>query len=519
MAGLDRRRLPKEDLRPGTLTQEPDGASLGWLPSRIGEPRLRLAAAIVVGCFALLLAAPDPAAAAFPGTNGRIAFVSDRDPLGTGNAQVFVMGANGENPTNLSTNPENEEGPAFSPDGTLIAYVSERDFEIDPFPGEDIYVMRADGTEKRRLTRDEVEESQPTFSPDGTSLAFTSFKNGSFGEEIHLINVDGSGESTLLAPSGGVFVSYSDPAWSPDGTRIAFTRSDDSGTNVWVIDLLTGIQTQLTEGALGGQEPDFSPDGSRIVYAAGPPTEPEALDIWSMSADGSDKTRLTASAFEDAEPAFSPEGNQIAFTRRRAQGESQAIYYYPGDVYVMNADGSAKHSLTAGVFTGYLLDEPSSDEQPSWQPLPAGASAVPPEYRGQIAVPPVVRLAARSREATASQTHRTRIRFRLSRRASAKLAIERVRRGRKVGRGARRHCEPAKRKVAKRRRCAVAKLKGWLVRRGRRGRNAVAFNGRLGHRALPAGRYRIRAGAVDRRASPARHKHSRVFRIVSRRRR
>ncbi len=279
-------------------------ASLERVSFRIEDLRLRPAVAIAVVCVVSLLAAPRPAVAAFPGTNGHIAFVSDRDPLGTGNTQVFVMGTNGENPTNLSTNSENEEGPAFSADGSMIAYVAERDFEVDPFPGEDLYVMRADGTGKRRLTRSEVDESQPAFSPDGSRLAFTSLKNGSFGTEIHLINLDGSGESTLLAPSGGSFISYSDPGLVPRRDGIAYTRSEGSGTDVWVIDLLTGIQTRLTEGADGGREPDWSPDGSRIVYAT-IPSGGAAPDVWSMSADGSAKARLTASAFEDAGPVYS----------------------------------------------------------------------------------------------------------------------------------------------------------------------------------------------------------------------
>jgi hypothetical protein len=77
----------------------------------------------VIAFLALALGAAAQADAALPGAaNGNIAFVSDRDPLGTGNAQVFVMGPQGENPTNLSTDNSNEVGPTFSPDGSRIAF-------------------------------------------------------------------------------------------------------------------------------------------------------------------------------------------------------------------------------------------------------------------------------------------------------------------------------------------------------------------------------------------------------------
>ena len=451
--------------------------------------------------------------------NGQIAFVSDRDPLGSGNTQVFVMGSGGENPTNLSTNPENEEGPAFSADGSLIAYVGEKDFEEDRFPGEDLYVMRADGTEKRRLTRSDADESQPAFSPDGGRLAFTSFVDGSRGNQIHLAAADGSGETTLLAAPPGEFVGYSDPSWSPDGSRIAFTRSATAGTDVWVIDLTTGLQTPITTGPASESEPDWSPDGSRIVYVADPPGSAGA-DIWSMNATGGGNVQLTAHPFDETEPVYSPDGTDIAYTRRRNQGGGQAIVTYPGDIYVMAATGGGEHSLSAGVFTGYLNDEASDDDEPSWQASGRAAAGSPPAYRSEIGVPSLVRIpvVGRSEGARASRTRAPRIRFRLNKRASAKLAIERVRRGRKVGRGKNRRCVPSRRRVPRGRRCVTSSLRGWLVRKARRGKNAIRFNGRLGRRALRPGLYRIRAGAVDRRANPARHRRSRTFRVVRSRR-
>src|SRR3989442_11795477 len=90
----------------------------------------------VVFLSALLLAGSRSAQAAFPGTNGLIAFTSDRD----GNAEIYTMNADGTGQTNLTNNPFFDCCPAWSPDGTRIAFTSNRDGNVE------IYVMNADGT-------------------------------------------------------------------------------------------------------------------------------------------------------------------------------------------------------------------------------------------------------------------------------------------------------------------------------------------------------------------------------------
>ena len=102
----------------------------------------------------------------FSGTNGKIAFSSERD----GNGEIYVMDADGSNPTNLTNNGATDGGPAWSPDGGKIAFTSERDGNYE------IYVMDADGSNPTNLTNNSAWDSEPAWSPDGSKIAFESYR-------------------------------------------------------------------------------------------------------------------------------------------------------------------------------------------------------------------------------------------------------------------------------------------------------------------------------------------------------
>src|SRR5919199_618766 len=110
------------------------------------------AAALAAGVLMLVLGA-EPARAAFPGINGKIAFVSDRNDPNAGTedsraCEIFVMDPNGSNPTNLTNDTTKcDESPTFSPDGSKIAFNTNPDGN-----GAEIYVMDANGSNRTRLT-------------------------------------------------------------------------------------------------------------------------------------------------------------------------------------------------------------------------------------------------------------------------------------------------------------------------------------------------------------------------------
>ena len=300
------------------------------------------------------IATTQPAEAAFPGKNGKVAFVSNRD---VGASEIYAMNPDGSGVTRLTFPTGGNGDPVFSPDGTKIAFKS---------GGNDIYVMNAngmnpDGTGAQRITNTAVVESDPTFSPDGNKIAFvaSAFEvDGSQDFEIWVMNADGTGRTLL---TNNTFPD-TQPAWSPNGDKIAFVSARngapnfDTDRNVYVMTADGSGQTNLTPNSTDpvyqghDEKPSWSPDGNQIAYSnalAG--GEPE---IWKMNANGAGKTNITDNevAIADTEPSWSPDGHKIAYVGS-ATGTDR-------NIRVMNADGTGQRVLHANA---------ANDVRPDWQ--------------------------------------------------------------------------------------------------------------------------------------------------------
>jgi hypothetical protein len=270
---------------------------------------------------------PGPTPILPPGGNGKIVFERD--------GRIFVMEADGANQTQLTTTALDSQ-PAWSPDGTKIAFMSMR---TPPYPN--VYVMNADGSHPVRLSINNNDEGNhdPAWSPDGAKIVFV--RDHASSSKIYVMNANGSNPVRLTHTEDAREV---DPAWSPDGGKIAFVRREPDPVHIgiYVIDADGSNPTSLTPTTIEATNPAWSPDGAKILFR-------KEDSIWVMNRDGSQQTRLTSS-FYDRSPTWSPDGTKIAFCRG---------FYDNADIFVMDADGTNRVNITNHL----------GSETPDWQRL------------------------------------------------------------------------------------------------------------------------------------------------------
>ena len=298
-----------------------------------------MAASIVVATICALLSEVAPAPATVPGHNGRLVFASTR----TGNSEIYTVYPDGTGLAQLTNNPAADSWPAWSPDGSEIAFLSSRS------PA-GMYVMNADGSNPHFIASGPSLEI--AWSGDGSKIAYVTSVNGT--PHIWTMNSDGTGQTDIVA---GFF-----PAWSPDGTRIVFRRIGDPSAGLYVMNADGTNPVRLTDDTTGvDQAPSFSPDGGKIIFnrAAPPPNSNNTAQLWTMNANGSNPTQLTSLPGYNAYARFSPDGKKVVFQQSSTTSDG------PFNLMTLNADGTGLQSLTGPGF---------DDEFPDWQAL----SQIPP---------------------------------------------------------------------------------------------------------------------------------------------
>ena len=317
---------------------------------------------------------PTPTETSMPLTpTGKIAFVSSAE----GDANIYLIDAecthqSGEcnsTPRQLTFSPYQDKDPAWSPDGTLVAFVSKRATGI----ASDIWVMNSDGTNQRPLTKDDADDLDPTWSPDGKRIAFASYRSGNF--DIFMVDInclDGSRGACDSSPSLTQLTDHpgndEEPVWSPISSHeIAVVSHHDPEHEVPDIYLIntecppidSKCETStLTEG--GGHDPAWSPDGGQIAYWKWHgDDENKNWGIYVMQADGSQPVPLINNFVQlNYDPTWSPEGSLIAFTRR-------------GDIYVVEAECAYRPEGPVACLdqARRLTDSPAAhNEGAAWQP-------------------------------------------------------------------------------------------------------------------------------------------------------
>lgn len=233
-----------------------------------------------------------------PRLSGHLVFSSD---TGGTNEDIFSLdlGTSGSDPVRLTDGGAKAFDPDLSPDGRSIVY------RVNPSPASDhadLWLVAADGSAPRNLTDDPALDNwSPAWSPDGSQIAFASTRDG------------GTLSVWALAPDDGVprriTRSHGEyPDWSPDGRRIVYAAPHGgSGTyDLWITaadgtgepaDIVTDAGTQFG--------PAWSPDGAWIAYQS---EVSDRWEVWLVRPDGTDAHRVSPDGEDGAWPAWSTDG-------------------------------------------------------------------------------------------------------------------------------------------------------------------------------------------------------------------
>ena len=282
------------------------------------------------------------------GTNGRIVFTSDQ----TGDKEIYTMNIDGTLPINISDDSNAiDDKAAWSPDGTKIAFATDRDGG-----NLEIYTMDADGSNLLRLTDNTFSDTDPSWSPDGTQIVFAS-KIVAPGFDIVTMNaIDGSNQVNI---SNMNLHDDVEPDWSPDGTQIVFkSNRNGAGTNqIYTMDVDGSNQVNISNNTSGELTPSWSPDGTKIAFRS---DRTGGNTIYTMDVDGSNQVALPlGTTLNREEPSWSPDGTKIALSGWNNISQ---------EIFTINADGTSPVNLTNNVFV---------DRDPDWGTAPIVTNQAP----------------------------------------------------------------------------------------------------------------------------------------------
>jgi len=224
-----------------------------------------------------------------------------------GRRDVFLIRPDGSEEVNLTASLPNTfaEAPVWSPDGSTIAF----DGVLNSDSLRDIFLVTVnEDPEQTRITTLPGFDCYPSFSPDGTQIVYMSERNKN--RDLYIMDLEGN---DIVRLTDDPTYDY-EPAWSPDGSQIVFVSRRTGDSEIYIMDADGKNVVQLTDADKLDWRPAWSPDGQWIVFES---WRNGNADIFMMRTDGSHLLQLTDNRAEDGNPSFSPDGRYLIFHSRR----------------------------------------------------------------------------------------------------------------------------------------------------------------------------------------------------------
>ncbi len=308
----------------------------------------------------------------------QIAFTSWRD----GNAEIYVMNADGSNVRRLTNHPAFDNYPVFSPDGTAVAFQSNRENEniaiylqnlnaaappiriagADSVTGISPKSWSADGTQilaytnqngkdqiflanvesypARLILSDETSDlSCPNFAPDGRKLVYQA-RLADRRVELRLTDLETNRTETIFETQLNLPLSfYLAPAWSPDGGSIAFVNKQDGNSEIYTVKLDGSNLQNLTNNGALDSNPIFSPNGDEIFFVR---DYYGTANLYRMNSDGNSQRRVTEKTGYEMSPGFSPDGVHLVFAGDRINADSRGL-----DIFLLDLNNPNEEKILA----------------------------------------------------------------------------------------------------------------------------------------------------------------------------